>query len=271
MMRLMVKVRSSLMAAVCLLTFFSASSAAAQEVTVEYPGLGQQQQLQLQQPLRLSEVLEQTVFALGSDEQLKLYWPGSRFGSDKLQAQLQQQRRELLKDLRLLEQYWVRRGRVEIKRTINFLIREVEQMNLRASYYFAVEPDRVRVLLQQNPLLTRSEGTAFYLRVPSTVPGRVHIGLSEQTTGADTEWVWQVAQNGDVKHIPIGLSNRHQNAQCYLHRVSSPLTVGEPEICEPTDKLTQGITFRGIAASYLPGEWQSINRRIVEIIKHRIE
>ncbi len=267
MSHLIMKILISVVLATCLVVI----SAKAQEINVEYPDWGQKQSLKLEQPVRLSEVLEKTVFALDSNQQLRLYWPASRLGTDKLQTDLQQQRDAVLRELALLEQYWIKRGRVDIKQAVSFLIHEIEQMTLRASYYFALEPDRVRVQLQSNPLLTRAEGDIFYLRVPSKAPGRRHLGLSEQATGADIEWLWQIAQNGDVKQIPTGLSNRHQNALCYPHRPSSPLSVGEPDLCQPTDRLTQGITFRGIAAPYLPEDWQSINRRIAEIIKHRVE
>lgn len=247
------------------------SSATAQQlsVQVEYPTLEREQNLVFKQPVRFADVLAQSVFLLPETDQVQLYWPGSRLSSDKLQERLLQQRADVVNELKLLASYWTKRGRNDISRSVTYLMRELEQMNLLASYYFAIEPDRVRVRLQNNPFLSRAEGASFVLRVPSVDEGIVSFGLSPKDPAADTQWQWQIALNGDIKRTPVGLSNRHENAHCYEHTPSQPLSVAKAKLCEPGESLTQGKVFRGLSENVVPEQWQSINRRIAEIVKHQ--
>ena len=245
----------------------------AQEITftATYSGSDESQTVKFNQPTRFAELLSQTVFSKPASAQTALYWPGSRLSSNKLQRDLQQQRAQLVAELNQLASYWSKRGRVDIERSVNYLARELEQMKLQAGYKFAIEPDRVRVNLQENPLLGRSEGTEYELLIPSHIAGISRDGVPAEDPHADSQWQWQIALNGNIKKHPTGLSNRHNNALCFQHNQASPLTARESELCEPSDEFTIGKTFVGLSEQVTPENWQSVNRRIAEIVKHSIK
>lgn len=255
--------------ALCSLTAsLTAWAQSAVKVQVEYPGM-QQQALTLNypQPVRLNTVLQDATNDLSAEQFSAINWSLGRLGSDKLTDKFNQRRRELEQRLNDLELFWQQRGYHNYRSGVNYLRRQLNELQYAPAYYMGLDYDRTKLRLQSNPILSQADGNTFYLRLPAGTATRLDIGLDQASAASSANFAYSVAKNGDIARIPVALYNRHETPVCFYHSAHQPLQNQAGERCKNAINTEQ---FYLLHQHALPQGYQDLNQRIAEILKFAI-
>lgn len=212
--------------------FMSVSQIAAAQVKVnvylhqnpEQPGdVSWQKSYELSQPERISQVYERILSDINADELAQINWSASRLSSDFLQARLERHRERMVEQLEQLARHWSRQDEQQVADSIKRLAAQVSRWPLQATYSFNLTPDQTRLILQQNPLLTRADGRVFNWHLYSFPHKALTFGLPEDLAGVDNDFLWNVLPNGTVAKQPVAYYNQRLPAACYPHDERSPM------------------------------------------------
>lgn len=237
-------------------------------VKVVYKGMGvQNKELNYPAPVRLNQVLEDATDSLTPEQFAAINWSKSRLGSTKLQQQLEQKRKNVDKKLTQLELLWQRRGQATYRQGINYLRRQLNDLEFLPAYYVGLEFDRTRVNLQQNPILSSFEADTFVLFLATGSVQNLDLGLDKNSDAADDSFSYAIANNGDYAVVPSAYFNSKKTPHCYRHRVSEPFNNEDVGVCQQQvntpiiSLLRDRILVRG---------YQQLNQEIAELLKFAV-
>ncbi|PYE30704.1 capsule biosynthesis protein GfcC [Idiomarina fontislapidosi] len=231
--------RASIGLLLILLVSFSQFAAAQVKVNVylhqnaEQPGaVTWQKSYELSQSERISNVYERILNDLNAEDLAQINWSASRLSSDFLQARLERHRERMVEKLDQLARHWNRQDEQQVADSIKRLAAQVSRWPLQATYSFNLKPDQTRLILQQNPLLTRADGRVFNWHLYSFPHKALTLGLPEDLAGVDSDFLWRALPNGTVAKQPVAYYNQRLPAACYQHDERSPMQTVNAEQAE---------------------------------------
>lgn len=245
----------------------SAVNADSITVTTQFPGLDvNTQQQPYNQPIRMSQAVDNAVAKLTAQDYGRIHWSLAKFSHDNLPGSLEEQRSEVITQLSELADYWQRRQRYRYVNSIERLADNIKNWTLQPTVTFGIDPDRLRVDSKINVLLAAATAKTYNLILPAREFQPRRLGLAEDDAAADARYRWLLASNGDIARQPIALYNRSQPSQCYLFNSLTPLVSKAPNACWLKDNV-QAHQFIGLSYDARTGRLPDLNRRIAELAK----
>lgn len=209
---------------------------------------------------RLSEVV------VAVNGQPQLYWPAARLHNtsvEQLEA-VESQRKQLLQQLVNLQQYYVQKNESALANSTAQLQQQVGQWQLAEQLLLALDPDRVRVKPELNPLLR----AGHYLLQVAPRP------MNLMVTGLAQEQTLPLLHATDAAEYTRLLTRLAGGSKSFLYI----LPAGKPPILAKTgiwnskrQEIPAGsIIFLPFEQRLLPAEFSEINLQIVKLLQHRV-
>lgn len=266
--------RTSIQALVLITTVLLPGISYANDIAVSVYTNKQSNTVYLQQPLRLSQFLEQQSLAYTGQQQNHLNYSRSKLGNQALQLQIEQMRSDVLDELTELVAYYQKAGAVDYSVAAREIRQQLQSADLFAAYFLSIEPDKLRIDTNKNVLLTPAE-SPYKLLLPTGPVNPKRFGVSESNPAVDNAYRWRIGTNGDVAREPIALYNADEISRCYAHDFGNPLTLGQYERCTVSETASEQTaafnTYVGINPEVIPQRYKGLNERIVTLLKFVVE
>mgnify|MGYP001173881994 CR=1 FL=1 len=223
--------------------------------------------------VRLRQVLEHTLQAweesaqAGDIPSLDVYWPQVRLVMLDRQAEVEQERADVLRDLQALYIYWQQRGKTEKARQVQQLAEQVQRWELGFQPYGVPDLQAARQTINQNPLLPSGDYQLILPTRPDTISVygfSAQVGYQPvqprqtvrnyllghrranalQSLAHGTE-AWRIKPAADARTIPWGLHNAND------------------------DELNPGdILYVGFDRWSLPRQFRHLEASIPQLLRH---
>lgn len=266
-------IKNALLAFAALLLTTVATTVHAQQsqpaitVVVTYPGLSLPEvTLEYPQPIRLNVLLQDATTNLTTEQLGSINWSKARLGSDKLNEQFKKKQNDLDAKLANLARFWRDRGEHNYRSGINFIRRQLNDQTYFPSYYMGLEPDRTRLVLQENPFITQVDGSTFYLRLSTGRAQSIELGLDKASDAASSTHTFAIAVNGNIAKKPTGLYNTGEPGECFRHDHTNPLANKSTGLCD-IHITVPGIT---LLSDHVLQSNKNLNQEIAELAKFAV-
>ena len=231
---------------------FSLNAVAEQQTTYEFEG-----------PVRLQKALDD---AESKGLLADAYWPLVRVIKTDAQAEVEQQRDQILTQLSELEQYWQSRREAEKARSVALLKSQVKNWQLGKQLWGQVSIENARVELASNPLLPAGE---YKLHVPER-PDSVHVygvvsapGDYRYASGKTVaDWLNSIDESE-------GLGAAYNKSQVVRIRQNQQKAADWAYYKQSDAELLPGdILWLGFEPNQLPPKFKSLNADIRDLLTH---
>lgn len=238
------------------LIFSALCSAAGPAVLVKH-----QEQFQgfIKQP-RLAEVM------LSFNTSPDLYWPAARFyKTDAADVRaLEQQRQQLLEQLKLLQQLYIQDNEPELAASIDLVHQQIQSWQLAKQLLLPLDPDSIRVKPELNPKLLAGQ----YLLVLGQRPKAVQlIGF----TKTKTLELLNAATATDYTNKIEPLAGASASF-LYIAPAGSAAFVAQTGLwnSKRQDIAPGAVLFVPVEQALLPADFKDLNQLIIELAQHKV-
>lgn len=209
---------------------------------------------------RLSEV----VVAVNSMPDL--YWPAARLyniSEAQLKA-IESQRQQLLQQLVGLQQYYTQHNQLDLAAAAEQLQQQVSQWQLAEQLLLPLDPDRVRVKAELNPLLRAGH---YLLQVAPRPTRLVVTGLAQQQSLP----LLNATDATEYARLLTRLAGGSKSFLYILPAGKTPILAKTGIWNSKRQEIAAGsMIFLPFEQRLLPAEFSEINLQIVKVLQHRV-